>query len=186
MLIEKTQRPPLLIFFATGKIKGQGLAQSWPATAARLLTFGQFSHITVGYDGAVMDPQHRHVRYYSLEAVVRGYPALGAVVRVPARSGIDLDWFADWSVTRWSVFVRWLFGRTRWLIGDHMRYRDCLLAARLSLWAAGIEEAKTLPLVSPDDLYIWLTREKSFPYVLRNGFTNELLFRDACRQLVAD
>lgn len=142
------------VFVATGKTKATRWRYQQISRIIRFFTLSNLCHCSIGFEDAVLDPCLGGVNYYQLKAYARFYPSLYAVVKVPLKFRIDLDWFTPFvgkRISFWRFVLRWLtFGRLSWGY-------DCVSVVCFCLQAGGIEIPETL--TTPRGLLNWLKKE---------------------------
>jgi len=146
------------VFFATGNVYRPPyppLRERFLTWLTRFLTGGRVAHTLFATGGAVLDGTFGGNRYYDLAAVIRAYPTLCTVFKVPHPNAVGLDnWLAGVGIEKpiWPTISRWL-GSKRWT-------NDCLCVVLECLFVAGVP-VPLMDLTTPTALYDWL-KENGF------------------------
>ncbi len=170
------------VFFVTARgpaVRWRHRLVSW---LVRTITVSPVCHCMIGFDGVVLDPSLAGMRYWqSTQGVIRHYPTLYALFRVPFQYDIDLDldYFQECVGVSQPIFPRLLrlvrFGRGP-------KIYDCLCVALACLEAGGVPVDPHIS--TPAGLYRWL-RKKGYPYASCAEQTGDE-FRVAAQHLCLD
>ncbi len=170
------------VYFCTNRTKIRPFLWNldwWKCVAIRWCSMSVLCHVSIGYDGVVLNPTIKGNFYFSRDSFIAHYPTLCAVFIVPVRYGIDLSFFEYGVGVRkpsWPTFRRWIAGGGPW-------NEDCLCIALACLQAAGVDAPPNTCTTA--GLYRWLCH-KGTDHVSDLAGRNGPGLRIAARQFVAD
>lgn len=154
-----------LIFFVTtpdrprGQLRPLRLVRRRPRLARliflawliRTLTRSNITHVAIGYDGAVLDPDQGGTRYWPTIRFAMEYPRIIGCYTVPVTRPIDLDRYQG----RWPVPV--LPSIVKYFTAGNVTTRDCSCTVADALRQGGVKVPKSA--YSPVRLFRWLAQQ---------------------------
>lgn len=162
--IEPKQKPNRLhVWFSVGSTRTFSLS-----AAIRSLTDFPYAHVSVGYDGVVLDPSMSGNALWPITSYLSHYPASWRFsFRVPGSPCFERFALGDTKPSPWHKLAYWLAPR----VFPHADDSGCVHTVRLAMTNAGV---RVPMLTTPGDLYRWLDA-RGFP----NGPTQRARRLDA-------
>lgn len=180
MVMARKHLRHLYIFFTTARSRLPRWRQRQLSRLVRVLTLSRIAHCAVGYDDVVLHPTLGGVEYWPIEATIRHYPGLCALVKIPVTYGVNLQYFEPLMgvpMRGWPTFWRWLrFGHAKWPC-------DCLGITLACIQAGGVDVPHSI--ATPSGLYRWLVKEGYETRTDREFPHDPAGFQAACRHLIA-
>jgi len=114
----------------------------------RVITYTEYTHVAIGYRGAVLDPVFAGNRFWPLIGYVVGYPGLYDAFEVPVSGDVPLeDYEGGGPKPVWPTLVRWLTAGV-------YQTDDCVCVVCGALRKAGVDVPSYI--ISPGQLHRWL------------------------------